>query len=534
MVNWSAFKENLFFDRITRISLDFSRMLIDKKSFEEAKFAIEKAFEEMDGLEKGDVSNPDEKRMVGHYWLREPEICPFPDIRDEIINCREKIKDFAAKIHSGTIKAVNGKIFTDIVLIGIGGSALGPQFVSNALSGSTNKMNIHFLDNTDPQGIERTLRSLPNPASTLFVVVSKSGGTKETRNGQIISKEALKTLGLDYSRNFVAVTSTGSNLYNIAKSEHWLDVFPMWEWVGGRTSELSAVGLLPAALQGFDIDELLSGAKQMDALTRIHDYSNNPAALLALSWYKLGNGHGKKNMVVLPYSDRLELFGRYLQQLVMESLGKKEDRAGNSVFQGLTVFGNKGSTDQHAFVQQLREGPNDFFVVFINVLKDGALFGGSLPENFNASKIPVENGIFAGDYLSGFLFGTRKALYEAERPSITISVAELNEFALGQLIALFERTVGFYASLININAYHQPGVEAGKRAAQEVIGLVEKIKAFIKTAKQGHCYTAAQIAELIECDDRIEDVFHILRKLHANGHLDIEVGQSIFDDRYIV
>src|SRR6185369_5019153 len=160
----------------------------------------------------------------------------------------------------------------------------------------------------------------------------------------------------------VAVTQAGSDLDKVAVAEGWVTRFPMWDWVGGRTSELSAVGLLPAALQGFDIDSMLSGAKASDDVTRLANVKANPAAQMALMWYASGNGTGSKSMVVLPYKDRLELFSKYLQQLIMESLGKERDLSGKQVHQGLSVFGNKGSTDQHAYVQQLRDGINNFFV----------------------------------------------------------------------------------------------------------------------------------------------------------------------------
>jgi len=142
----------------------------------------------------------------------------------------------------------------------------------------------------------------------------------------------------------------------------------MWDWVGGRTSVFSSVGLLPAALQGLDINAFLYGAKMMDDFTRNPEVSKNPAALLAWMWFHAGGGRGEKAMVMLPYKDRLLLFSRYLQQLVMESIGKENDLVGKKVNQGLTVYGNKGSTDQHAFVQQLRDGTADFFVTFIEVL----------------------------------------------------------------------------------------------------------------------------------------------------------------------
>jgi len=269
-------------------------------------------------------------------------------------------------------------------VIGIGGSALGPQFVNNALKTTAAPMDLFFFDNTDPDGMSRVLAGIPDLSKTLVIVISKSGGTKETRNGQLVAKDAFTRAGLSFGRHFVAVTGEGSELDKTAEKEGWIAGFPMWDFVGGRTSETSAVGLLPAALQGIDIDQLLAGARHMDELTRRHALKENPAALLSLAWYHLGNGRGERAMVILPYNDRLELFSRYLQQLVMESLGKELDRDGKVVNQGISVYGNKGSTDQHAYVQQLRDGLNNFFAILIEVLKD--------PQTAEAS-LHVEEGV---------------------------------------------------------------------------------------------------------------------------------------------
>jgi glucose-6-phosphate isomerase len=387
--------------------------------------------------------------------------------------------------------------------IGIGGSALGPMFVADALGDPTaDRMRVDFIDNTDPDGIDRTLRRLGGRlAETLCVVASKSGGTPETRNGMLLVADAYKAAGLDFPKHAVAITMPGSRMDLIATGEGWLARFPMYDWVGGRTSELSAVGLLPAALQGLDIDGLLAGAAACDEATRSRDLKQNPAAVTALMWYHATGGRGQKDMVVLPYKDRLLLFSRYLQQLVMESLGKQLDRKGNRVEQGLSVYGNKGSTDQHAYVQQLREGVPNFFAVFIRVLEDG----GSARE--------VEPGATAGDYLHGFLLGTRTALYENGRESMTITVPRVDARTVGGLIALFERAVGLYASLVGINAYHQPGVEAGKKAAATVLALQGRVVAALSDEPQ----TAEQIAAAAGTPDAVESIHLILEHLAANA-----------------
>lgn len=288
----------------------------------------------------------------------------------------------------------------------------------------------------------------------------------------------------------------------------------MWDWVGGRTSLTSAVGLLPAALQGVDIKAFLAGAKSCDLLTRKSETMANPAAIMALMWHYATDGCGNKDMVLLPYKDRLLFFSRYLQQLIMESIGKELDKDGTVVQQGLTVYGNKGSTDQHAYVQQLREGVDNFFVTFIEVLKDR-----------NGNSIEVEDAVTSGDFLFGFLQGTRKALYEKWRKSMTITITEINPFNIGVLVALFERAVGLYATLVNINAYHQPGVEAGKKAAGEVIKLQKELIAMLRNEKEP--MTAEEAARAINASDNIELVFALLRRLAFNGDRGIKLVSDI-------
>jgi glucose-6-phosphate isomerase len=253
-----------------------------------------------------------------------------------------------------------------------------------------------------------------------------------------------------------------------------------------------------------DIDALLAGARDCDQVTRSHTLVENPAALLALMWEFAVDDRNKRNMVILPYRDRLSLFSRYSQQLVMESLGKEKSRKGEIVRQGLTVYGTKGSTDQHSFVQQLRDGADDFFVTFIEVLCDR-----------NEKSIMVEEDVTCGDYLHGFLYGTRAALFEKGRQSITITLNELNARLVGVLIALFERAVGFYAELIDVNAYDQPGVEAGKQAAQHMLELQRKVLGHLR-ASPGSALTAEEIAAAIGQPNAAETILHLLDHAAAN------------------
>jgi glucose-6-phosphate isomerase len=503
-MNWNRFKELHYQNSTLGVALDVSRIPFPDDYLASMEKPIQKAFADMAALEKGAIANPTEKRMVGHYWLRAPELAPTGAIRAEIQSTLASIKDFAAKVHSGAIKGPKGT-FTHLLVIGIGGSALGPQFVGHALGApGKSKMDVHFFDNTDPDGMDYVLALIgANLARTLVVVISKSGGTLETRNGQLEAAAAFKAAGLDYPAHYVAVTGDGSKLDLIAKKEGWLARFPMWDWVGGRTSELCAVGILPAALQGIDVGALLDGAAAMDIVTRVPVTKENPAALLALMWYYATDGRGAKDMVVLPYKDRLLLFSRYLQQLVMESLGKEHDLLGNVVNQGISVYGNKGSTDQHAYVQQLREGVKNFFVTFIEVLKDRA-----------GPQLQVEPGITSGDYLQGFYLGTRDALSEKDRWSVTLTLDELTPRSIGMLIALYERVVGLYASLIGINAYDQPGVEAGKKAATGVISLLQKLSEALKAAG-GKPLTSEALAAQVGGDP--ETTYKILEHLAVNG-----------------
>jgi glucose-6-phosphate isomerase len=517
MSHWDRFQK--YFVRYSNLgfSIDISRMAFEEDIFAKMAPRIESAYKAMIELEAGAIANPDEQRMVGHYWLRNARLAPNADLQHEISETLVATLKFAADVHSGAITAANGKKFTRVLVVGIGGSALGPQLVAHAITPANPPLAISFLDNTDPDGIDRVIAQIgAELATTLTIVISKSGGTKETRNGMLEAETAYKAAGLDFAKHAVAVTGVGSELDKHSTAQGWLTRFPMWDWVGGRTSLMSAVGTLAAALQGVDVLQFLAGAAAMDVETRQRPAIENGAMLLALMWHQAGKGQGLKDMVVLPYKDRLVLFSKYLQQLVMESLGKEHDLDGAVVNQGIAVYGNKGSTDQHAYVQQLRDGVNNFFVTFIEVGKAR-----------DTASLEVDPGFTTGDYLQGFLRGTRKALAEKGRESITLTIPELNAFTLGMLIALFERAVSFYASLVNINAYHQPGVEAGKKAATDFLNQLAKVRATLSATGR----TADELATQLGID--AEDAFHMLNHLAANGQAQIvTAGDSPVLDQF--
>ena len=465
-------------DAASGFTVDFSRM---NKSFAEIDTLQEKfsrAVREMAALEAGAVKNPDENRQVTHFTDR------IDYRQSELFRA---VEDFAKALQTGAVTGGTGKKFDAVIVNGIGGSALGPQLLQFAVNGPywneksaaerNNFLKVYFLDNTDSAGLKDALE-LVDLETTLQLCVSKSGGTQETFNNLVALENAYAAAGLDYAAYACAITMEGSKLDQHAKAANWLKVFPMKESIGGRTSETSIVGHLPAALAGIDFAGFLDGACRMDVWTREKDYKRNPAMMLAAMWYLAGEGKGNRNMVIVPYSDRLVLLSRYLQQLVMESLGKELDLDGKTVHQGLNVFGNKGGTDAHAFIQQLNDGRDDFFATFIEVLKD-------------AENLPLADDLVMGDYLHGFLYGLAAALESKKRPVITMEITELTPANLGMLIALYERAVAIYAEFININAFHQPGVQAYKLAAKSMLEVRSALFGKLQRPASG---TAAELA----------------------------------------
>jgi len=499
--NWEKFSNYLWFSAELNIWIDISKINFIEEDFEAISQKFVNVFKSLDELENGAIANIDENRQVGHYWLRNSSIAPNHILKNKIDNEITSIKGFGKEILDGNILNSKDKKYTDVLWIGIGGSSLGPLLIVDSLKKSSVGLNFYFIDNIDPFLIEEKLIEINDRlSSTLFVIVSKSGGTPEPRIAMDIIRKNVEERGINWSSQAIAITMSGSKLYQKAKEECWLKIFDLPDWVGGRTSITSSVGLLPLVFINENIDSFLRGASKMDEISRSKQIKNNPAALLAASWYFSGEGFGKRDMVVLPYRDRLQVFSKYLQQLVMESLGKKHDRSGNIVHQGISVFGNKGSTDQHAYVQQLRDGLDNFFCTFIE----------SLDMPFDLKNFDLED---PKSYLSGFLQGTRSALSKEGRQSVTITISEFNTLTLGAIIALFERAVSFYAELVDINAYDQPGVEAGKKAAAEIILIQQKIKFLFE---KNDFLTIEKINKSLESSDP-ESIFLILRQMCFNN-----------------
>lgn len=504
--NWvERSKEFTFNDAANNFAINFAGMKFCKKSLDEMtqKGLFAKAIKGIKDIENGMIKNPDENRKVTHFSDR-VEYAKSQLFKD--------VESFVEDVRTGKITSSTGKKFEAVVVNGIGGSALGPQLMQFAINGPyynelsadarRGYLKVYFLDNTDPAGIV-DVAAIMDCETTLHLCISKSGGTQETKNNLTALENIYKAKGLDFSKHAVAITMLDSNLDKYAKSNGYLRVFEMAESIGGRTSETSIVGHVPAALCGINFADFLNGACAMDNLTRREDIMANPAMLLAAMWYIAGEGKGNRNMVIVPYSDRLVLLSRYLQQLVMESLGKEFDLDGNAVYQGLNVFGNKGGTDAHAFIQQLNDGRDDFFATFIELMKD-------------ADTLKITDDINMGDYLHGFLEGLSLALRNKGRQVITIKVPEINTYTLGMLIALYERAVAIYAEFININAFHQPGVQAYKLAAKGVLELRAKVLAAVNEMDSFEM-TACELADKIGMSDSAVEIANLLDKAVFNS-----------------
>ena len=465
--------------------VDYSKNRIDEETL---KLLVQLAEEcgLKDAIEKyfgGDLINNTEKRAVLHTALRAPENSVInvdgKNVMPEVVAVKHKIKQFSEEVISGKRKGYSGKAFTDVVNIGIGGSDLGPAMVTEALKFYKNHLNVHFISNVDGDHVLETIKHL-NPETTLIVIVSKTFTTLETLSNALTVKEWFLKSGSekDIAKHFVAVST---NLQEIDKFGIDPDnVFPMWDWVGGRFSLWSAVGLSIALSVGYDnFDKLLKGAHAMDEHFRTAPFDKNIPVVLALLsvWYN--NFYGAESQAIIPYTQYLHRLAAYLQQGIMESNGKQTDRDGNPIpYQtGVIIWGEPGTNSQHAFFQLIHQGtkliPTDF-IGFKHSLHGNTDHHNKLMANFFAQteallkgKTEAEVRKEMGDKVNEALVPFK--VFTGNRPTTSILIDKLTPESLGSLIAMYEHKIFVEGVIWNIYSYDQWGVELGKQLASKIL-----------------------------------------------------------------
>lgn len=439
----------------------------------------------------GEAINRTEGRAVLHTALRAPESAVVNvdgvNVIPEVYAVKNKIKAFTEEIISGAKTGYTGKAFTDVVNIGIGGSDLGPDMVVQALKFYKNQLNVRFISNVDGDHVMESLKGL-NPETTLFVVASKTFTTQETlSNAETVRAWFLKSASQeDVAKHFVAVST------NIQKvTEFGIDpanVFPMWDWVGGRFSLWSAVGLSIALAVGFDnFDALLKGANQMDEHFRTTEFDQNLPVILALLsvWYN--NFFGAESEALIPYTQYLQKLAPYLQQGIMESNGKSVGRDGNPVnYQtGTIIWGEPGTNSQHAFFQLIHQGtkliPTDF-IGFVEPLHGNKDHHDKLMSNFFAQTEALLNGKTEATVKAEFdkagvtgekaEYLTPFKVFRGNKPTNTFLINKLTPQTLGSLVALYEHKIFVQGVIWNIFSYDQWGVELGKQLANSILGEI--------------------------------------------------------------
>ena len=431
----------------------------------------------------GDLINNTEKRAVLHTALRAPENSVVnvdgKNVMPEVAAVKHKMKQFSEEVIAGKRKGFTGKAFTDVVNIGIGGSDLGPAMVTEALKFYKNHLNVHFISNVDGDHVLETIKHL-NPETTLIVIVSKTFTTLETLSNALTVKEWFLKAGSekDIAKHFVAVST---NLQEIDKFGIDPDnVFPMWDWVGGRFSLWSAVGLSIALSVGYDnFEKLLKGAHAMDEHFRTAPFEKNIPVVLALLsvWYN--NFYGAESQAIIPYTQYLQRFAAYLQQGIMESNGKQTDRDGNAIpYQtGVIIWGEPGTNSQHAFFQLIHQGtkliPTDF-IGFKHSLHGNADHHNKLMANFFAQteallkgKTEAEVRKEMGDKVNEALVPFK--VFTGNRPTTSFLIDKLTPESLGSLIAMYEHKIFVEGVIWNIYSYDQWGVELGKQLASKIL-----------------------------------------------------------------
>lgn len=470
--------------------VDFSKNIITEEALEALYDLAKEA-----GLEgareayfSGQPINRTESRAVLHTALRadtsEDIRVDSQNIVPEIAAVKAKIKSFTEEVVSGSRKGYSGKPFTDVVNIGIGGSDLGPNMVVEALKFYANHLKLHFVNNVDGDHIAETLKNL-NAETTLFIVVSKTFTTQETLSNATTARQWFLKRGTaqDVSKHFVAVSSNLEQVSDFGISPE--NVFPMWDWVGGRFSLWSAVGLSISLAVGYEnYERLLAGAASMDRHFRTAPPERNiPVTLALLSiWYN--NFFGAESQAIIPYSQYLHRLSAYLQQAIMESNGKSIDRNGQIVaYQtGNIIWGEPGTNSQHAYFQLLHQGtkliPADF-IGFKESLHGNRDHHDKLMSNFFAQTEALMCGKTEQQAVEdlqkkGLSDEAARALavykkFDGNKPTNTILIEKLTPYNLGALIAMYEHVVFVQGIVWNIYSYDQWGVELGKELAGTIL-----------------------------------------------------------------
>ncbi|TLP75388.1 glucose-6-phosphate isomerase [Maribacter sp. ACAM166] len=484
-LKWNDF---LFDYSKNRITSETMQMLLQLAEEVKLNDAIKKCF-------NGDVINETEGRAVLHTALRAKKTDTVTvdgvNVMPEVYEVKEHIKEFSSKVINGDLKGYTGKSFTDVVNIGIGGSDLGPAMVTEALKFYKNHLSVHFVSNVDGDHVHEVLKTL-NPETTLFVVVSKTFTTQETlSNATTIKKWFLKHASQkDIAKHFAAVSTNTEKI-----AEFGIDaanVFPMWDWVGGRFSLWSAVGLTVALAVGYDnFDDLLKGANEADMHFKETDFSDNIPVVMALLsvWYN--NFHGAETEAIIPYAQYLSRFSAYLQQGIMESNGKSVDRSGNQVGYetGTIIWGEPGTNSQHAFFQLIHQGtkliPADF-IGFKHSLHGDKDHHNKLMANYFAQTEALMNGKTEVEVIAE-LASKKVAKKEIEelapfkvfagnKPTNTVLIDKLTPKSLGSLIAIYEHKIFVQGIIWNIFSYDQWGVELGKQLAGTILDDIQSSK----------------------------------------------------------
>ena len=487
--------------RIEKFNLQWNNFVIDysKNNINQETIALLLELANEVGLKNaisdyfdGGIINQTENRAVLHTALRAKEsaviLVDGQNVVPEVYEVKKKIKIFTDEVVSGKRTGYTGKSFTDIVNIGIGGSDLGPAMAVEALQFYKNHLNVHFVSNVDGDHVNEIIKKL-NPETTLFVIVSKTFTTQETlTNSETIKKWFLQSASQeDVAKHFVAVSTNIKNVTEFGINTD--NVFPMWDWVGGRFSLWSAVGLSISLAVGFEnYDQLLEGANEMDEHFKTADFDKNMPVILALLsvWYN--NFYGSETEALIPYTQYLHKLAPYLQQGTMESNGKSVGRDGKPVgYQtGTIIWGEPGTNSQHAFFQLIHQGtkliPADF-IGFVQPLYGDEDHHDKLMSNFFAQTEALMNGktkeqVQAEFDKQGLSEVQAKSLlpfkvFTGNKPTNTILIQKLTPKSLGSLIALYEHKIFVQGIIWNIFSFDQWGVELGKQLATSIL---EEIK----------------------------------------------------------